>query len=75
MFRLIGIELDHVGTGTPSGRLVAVLTLRAARQVGKVLKHLPIGQKEATEYTPKPSALLPAVKLIKGTPTCLFQLT
>jgi argonaute-like protein implicated in RNA metabolism and viral defense len=26
------------------------IPIRAARQVGKVLRHVPIGQKEATEY-------------------------
>jgi argonaute-like protein implicated in RNA metabolism and viral defense len=26
------------------------IPIRAARQVGKVLRHVPIGQREATEY-------------------------
>jgi hypothetical protein len=27
------------------------IPIRAARQVGRVLRHVPIGQREATEYT------------------------
>jgi hypothetical protein len=28
----------------------SAIPIRAARQVGKVLKHVPVGQREATEY-------------------------
>lgn len=27
------------------------ITIRAARQVGKVLKHVPVGEREASEYS------------------------